>query len=84
MWLALSLVGLFVGYCWYDSLKSSLLERTEWSIGSYDEGTGLARLREMLDEPLMSSPERALAQPEMGFMSSEMLTSSGEDWERTP
>ena len=85
MWFALSMILLFVAYCWYDSVRMPLLAGAEWSNESGDEAPELAELREMLDQPLKSSPERALAWTEMGFMTSDdMLPSTSQDWESTP
>lgn len=85
MWFALSMMLLFVGWCWYDSSRPTFLEGAGWSNDSDDEAAALAGLREMLDEPLMSSTERAVAWHEMGFMTPDhMLPSTSQDWESTP
>ena len=83
MWFALSMLLLFVGWCWYDSSRPPLLEGAGWSNDSDDEATAqLARLREMLDEPMMSRTECAVAWHEMGFMTSDdILPSTRPDWE---
>ena len=85
MWFALSMLLLFVGWCWYDSSRPTFLEGAGWSNDSDDEAPELMELREMLDHPLKSSPERALAWTQMDFMTTEhMLPSAGQDWESTP
>jgi hypothetical protein len=83
MWFALSMLLLFVGWCWYDSSRPPLTEGAGWSNESEDEGTAqLAGLRKMLDKPLMSSTERSLAWHEMGFMTPDhLLPSTSQDWE---
>ena len=85
MWFAIFMLLLFVGWCWFDSSKTPFLGEAEWWNDSDDGATALAGLREMLDEPLMSSTERAVAWQEMGFMTPDhILTSTSQDWESTP
>jgi hypothetical protein len=37
MWFAISMMLLFVAYCWYDSVRMPVLEGAEWSNESDDE-----------------------------------------------
>lgn len=76
MWFALSMILLFVAYCWYDSVRMPVLAGAEWSNESDDEAPEVAELREMLDQPLASSPERALAWTQIDFMTSDDTLSS--------
>lgn len=75
MWFVLSMMLLFVAYCWYDSVRMPLLARAEWPNESDDEAPEVAELREMLDQPLKSSPERALAWTQIDFMTSDDMLS---------
>lgn len=84
MWFALSLMLLFVAYCWYDSVRMPVLAGAERSNESDDEAPEVAELREMLDQPLKSGPERALAWTQMDFMASDdMLSSTSQEREST-
>jgi hypothetical protein len=50
MWIALSMMALFIGYCWYDSVRMPPLEVTEWS-GDFDDDTEWRReMMDFLDE----------------------------------
>jgi len=73
MWFALSMVLLFIGYCWLDSLKSPFLLGSESSSASDDEAEELTGLTEMLDESLQSKREDNQAWHDMGFMSPDHL-----------
>jgi hypothetical protein len=84
MWFALATLLLFVGWCWYDSSNPPFLGGAGGSNDSDDGATALAGLREMLDEPMMSSTERAVAWHEMGFMTPDhLLPPTSQDWEST-
>ena len=76
MWFALSTILLFVAYCWYDSVRMPLPAAARWSNESDDEAPELAELREMLDQPLKSGPERALAWTQIDFITSDDTLSS--------
>ena len=78
--MALSLMLLFVAYCWYDSVRMPLRAGAERSNESDDEALEVAELREMLDQPLKSGPERALAWTQTEFMTSDdMLSRTRQD-----
>jgi hypothetical protein len=67
MWIALSMVALFIGCCWYDGLRASLLIGSEWSNAAADDDTdGLPELAGFLDESLKTDDYQA--QHQMGFM----------------
>jgi len=84
MWFALSMILLFVAYCWYDSVRMPLLSGAGWSNESDDDAPDLTELREMLDQPLKSGPERALAWTQMDFMTpDDMPLSTSMDGEST-
>ena len=66
MWIALSMVALFVCYCWYDGLRASLLNVSAWSNVSDDDTEVLPELAEFLDESLKTNDYQA--QHQMGLM----------------
>lgn len=82
---ALSMILLFVGYCWYANFRSSLLEGSEWSSASDDEAEDMTGLAEMLDESLKTKTEDYQAWHNMGFMTPDhVLPTTSQDWEGTP
>jgi hypothetical protein len=82
MWVTLSLLLLFVGYCWLDSLKSPFLSVSESSSASDDEAEEMTGLTEILDESLQSKREDHKAWHDMGFMTPDHLPpTASQDWE---
>ena len=68
MWFALSMLLLFVGYCWLDSSNSPFLpgvERSNASDSDSEEWTGLT---EMFDESRQTERENNQGWHDMGFM----------------
>jgi hypothetical protein len=49
-WVALSMVLLIVGFSWYDSFRSSLLEGSKWSNASDDDAEWRTEMMDFLDE----------------------------------
>lgn len=68
MWVALSMIALFIGYCWYDSFRASFLNGSEWSNAAGDDADQLRALGEFLDEWLETKREDYQGWHDMGFM----------------
>lgn len=68
MWFALSLLLMFVGYCWYDSSRASLMNGSEWPNAADDGEDQLRALGEFVDESLETKREEYQGWHEMGFM----------------
>lgn len=67
MWVALSMVALFICYCWYDGFRASPLNVSQLSNAADDDNTeGLPELADFLDESLKTNDYQA--QHQMGFM----------------
>jgi hypothetical protein len=85
MWVAVSMLLLFVGYCWLDGLKSPFLMGSEWSSASGDDAEERTGLTEMLDESLQTKREDHQAWHDMGFMTPDhVLPTTSQDWESIP
>ena len=84
MWVAVSMLLLFVGYCWLDGLKSPFLMGSEWSSASGDDAEERTGLTEMLDESLQTKREDNQAWHDLGFMTpGHVLPTTNHDWEST-
>jgi hypothetical protein len=85
MWFALSLIALFIGYCWYDGFRASLLDGSEWSNGSDDGADQLRELAEFLDESLETKREDYQGWHDACFLTPHhVLPTTNHDWESTP
>lgn len=50
MWIALSMIALFAGYCWLDSISVPFLQGTAWSNAPDDDTEWRTDLADFLDE----------------------------------
>jgi len=84
MWVVLSLIDLFIGYCWYDG-KASLLNGSEWSNGSDDDADRLRELAGFLDESVETKREDYQGWHDAGFMTPHHVPpTTSQDWESIP
>jgi hypothetical protein len=85
MWAALSMLALFIGYCWLDRFRMSPLDGSAWSNGADDDADQLRGLAEFLDESLETKREDYQGWHDAGFMTPHhVLPATSHDWESTP
>lgn len=68
MWFALSMLLLFVGWCWYDSCRAPFLDGSESSNASDDAAQQRADLMDFLDETSRTKTEDYQVWHDMGLM----------------
>lgn len=84
MWFALSMIALFVAYCWYESSSVPLLEGSAWSNVSDDDTEWRREMMDFLDEMSKTRPEDYQAWHDAGFMTPDhVLPTTNYDWEST-
>lgn len=80
MLVALSMIALFIGYCWYDSFRAPFLNGSEWSNAAGDDADQLRALGEFLDDSLETKREDYQGWHDMGFMTPyHPLPTAGDD-----
>lgn len=84
MWFALSMIALFVAYCWYDSFSVPRPEAPARSNFSDDDTEWRREMIDFLDEMSRTKPEDYKAWHDAGFMTPDhVLPATNYEWENT-
>jgi hypothetical protein len=84
MWFAISMIALFVAYCWYDSFSVPILNGSACSNVANDDTEWRREMTDFLDEMSKTTPEDNQAWHDAGLMTPDHVPpTTNYDWEST-